>query len=426
MTATVDTGTGYSVSSSSGSATVAVADDDIYVWTPQATGCVSEALVATVRSYYNANKNKPPNYGENWKRVLIAFGDIEDDNLTPFTVAEAWQGEQRWLGWNPIRKALTCLQNFDYDSAPPPSTLSTTPQIAIAAGSDVTEGTAATFTITASPAPAADLAVTVSVTQSGDFTATTGAQTITIPTSGAYTLTVATSDDSTDEVDGSITATIDTGTGYIVSTSDSAATVAVADDDPPTPKTEQVCTLPSDAITVAEVTGWRDEYSAATHQSRWNRVLETLGEDTGSGESAMTPAQARDIKSRIDNSRWDRTVRTLEALAQCDNPSPTPQISITAGGDVVEGDNATFTVTASPESGLGVDCQSVGLAERQLWCDHRHRHADNPNYRHRNVHGQHDQRQHRRTRRLGHCDLVDGYGLRRNVRQGCGDSCGVR
>ena len=83
--------------------------------------------------------------------------------------------------------------------------------------------------------------------------------------------------------------------------------------------------LPDDAITVAEVTGWRDEYSAATHQSRWNRVLEALGEDTGSGESPMTAAQALDIKSRIDNSRWDRAARTLEAMEQCDDePMPTP------------------------------------------------------------------------------------------------------
>ena len=139
----------------------------------------------------------------------------------------------------------------------------------------------------------------------------TGAQTVSIPTSGSYTLTVATSDDSVDEADGSVTATLNTGTGYTVSTSGGAATVAVSDDDdPPAQQTEQACNLPDYAITAAEVTGWRDEHSAATHQSRWNRVLEALGEDTGSGETPMTAAQAQDIKNQINNSRWDRTART--------------------------------------------------------------------------------------------------------------------
>ena len=368
ITATIDTGTGYTVSSTAGAATVAVSDDDIYTWTPQATGCISEVLLANVRYYYNANKNKPPNYGENWKRVLIAFGDVQDDQLTPFTVADAWRSEQQWLGWNPIRTALTCLQNFDYDSAPPPSTLSGTPEISVTAGSDVTEGTAATFTITANPAPTANLDVSVSVTQSGDYTTSTGSQTITIPTSGTYTLTVSTTDDSADEVDGSITATIDTGTGYTVSTSNSAATVAVADDDPtPTPDpdaqeqdqgTSTDCTLPDDAITVAEVTGWRDALDparAAAGITRWNRVLEALGDNTGTGVAAMTPEQAQDIADWLANTRWDRTARTLQARTQCDNPPATPQISIAAGSDITEGGNATFTITASPTPAADLD-----------------------------------------------------------------------
>ena len=245
------------------------------------------------------------------------------------------------------------------------------PVISIASDGDVTEGSDASFTVTASPAPHAALSVSVTVSQSGDYGATTGAQTVSIPTSGSYTLTVATSGDSADEVDGSVTATVNTGTGYTVSSSSGAATVAVSDDDdPPAQQTEQVCNLPSDAITVAEVTGWRDEHSAATHQSRWNRVLEGLGEDTGSGESPMTAAQARDIKSQINNSRWDRTARTLEALEQCagstdgdsQQPTPTPtptpaptpvsaakpEISVVGGGAVTEGGDVIFTVTANP------------------------------------------------------------------------------
>ena len=219
------------------------------------------------------------------------------------------------------------------------------PEVSITADGDVTEGSDASFTVSASPAPAVDLDVSVAVTQSGDFGVTTGARTVTIPTSGSYTLAIATTGDSDDEADGSVTATLNSSTGYTVSSSNGAATVAVADDDDP----QENCNLPSDAITVSVVTGWREEYSAATHQSRWNRVLEALGEDTGSGESPMTAAQAVDIKSQINNDRWDRTVRTLQALEQCGNPPPaTPEISIVGGSGVTEGTDATFTITASP------------------------------------------------------------------------------
>ena len=53
--------------------------------------------------------------------------------------------------------------------------------------------------------------------------------------------------------------------------------------------------LPDDAITVAEVTGWRDALgsNAAAGIKRWNRVLASLGSDTG--ETPMTPELARQV-----------------------------------------------------------------------------------------------------------------------------------
>jgi len=108
------------------------------------------------------------------------------------------------------------------------------PVVSITAGSAVTEGGDATFTLTANPAPASNLAVKVTVTASGDHGATTGQRTVTIPTTGSVTVTVTTTDDTTDEPDGSVTATLNAGSGYTVSATQSAATAAVADnDDPP-------------------------------------------------------------------------------------------------------------------------------------------------------------------------------------------------
>ena len=234
------------------------------------------------------------------------------------------------------------------------------PEISITAGSGVTEGGNASFTISADPAPSSALSVSVGITQSGDYGVTPSTQTVSIPTTGSYTLTVATSDDSVDEADGSVTATVSSGTGYTVSSTAGSATVAVADDDDAAPQT---CTpnLPSDAITVSEVKTWRGEYSQDSHVSRWNRVLAALGEDTG--ETAMTADQAREIKSRIDNTRWDRTVRTLEALEQCNNPpAATPEISITAGSGITEGGDATFTVSANPAPAANLDV-AVAVAQ---------------------------------------------------------------
>ena len=108
------------------------------------------------------------------------------------------------------------------------------PVVRIAAGSGVAEGTSASFTVSASPVPAAPLDVTVSVAQSGDVAASgaTGTRTVTVPTGGSVTFEVATDDDATDEPDGSVTASVDAGTGYTVAAApDNAATVAVSDND---------------------------------------------------------------------------------------------------------------------------------------------------------------------------------------------------
>ena len=111
-----------------------------------------------------------------------------------------------------------------------------TPHVRITAGAGVTEGGGATFTVTASPAPLSDLDVTVTVAQSGAFGAGTGQRTVTVPTGGSVSFTVATFDDSADEPDGSVTATVSTGSGYTVSATQGAGTVAVADnDDAPPP-----------------------------------------------------------------------------------------------------------------------------------------------------------------------------------------------
>ena len=365
VTATVDSGTGYTVSATTSTATVAVADDDD---PPSATPEISIAAGSGVTEGNSAtftitasptpqaalpvsvSVTQSGDYGvitgartvtipaSGSYTLTVATGNDSADEADGSVTATVDTG----TGYTVSATAGTATVAVADDDDPPPAT----PEISIAAGNGVTEGSDASFTITANPTPAAGLTVSVSVSQSGDFGVTTGVQTVTIPAGGSYTLTVATSDDSTDEADGSVTATLNTGTGYTVSATASAATVAVSDDDDTPPS----CTIPSDAISVAEVTGWRDALDAnkaAAGIKRWNRVLATLGQDTG--HTPMTAEQARQVADWLGNTRWDRTARTLEAMEQCDNPPPaTPEISIAAGSGVTEGSDATFTVTASP------------------------------------------------------------------------------
>lgn len=125
-------------------------------------------------------------------------------------------------------------QSFDVTVNLPP------PTITIARHSStpltVTEGADVGFTLTASSAPAAALTVNVIVTDSGSFLAGTPPSQITIA-SGSTTadLILQTEDDTVDEANETIRATVQPGPGYSIG-STSFTTVAVEDDDvPPAP-----------------------------------------------------------------------------------------------------------------------------------------------------------------------------------------------
>ena len=104
--------------------------------------------------------------------------------------------------------------------------------------------------------------------------------------------------------------------------------------------------LPDDAVTLADVTGWRDAAAGnAAGVLRWNRVLAALGVNTG--EAPITVAESLANESTLDAARWDRVTRTLQALAQCSEATE-PEISIMSVGDITEGADATFAIAASP------------------------------------------------------------------------------
>ena len=383
VTAAVGAGSGYAVSATAGSASVAVADDDdpppvggdpcvvalsgdgsvSGVW---AAGCGSSQRTGRYARYYTFSLDGPGRVRVDLKSLADTYlylrrgvgqksgavlasdddgGGNFDSRISRQLGAGGYTIEATTFHASTAGAFTLTVAGIPAQTVAPPD-----PEIAIAAGGGVTEGGDAVFTVTAVPAPSAALDVSVAVTAAGDFGVSPGSRTVTVPISGTATLTVATSNDSADESDGSVTATVSAGTGYTVSQSAGTASVAVADDDDPAPPpTVCVPSLPSDAVTVSEVTGWRGEFSHAAHQQRWDRVLAALGVDTG--ETAMTVADAQAVKAQFDNARWDRTVRTLEAMAQCDTdppPAADPEVSITGGGGITEGGDAAFTVTAVP------------------------------------------------------------------------------
>ena len=144
--------------------------------------------------------------------------------------------------------ATVAVTGDDTTSPPVPPVSPQAPPVTVSPDvTSVVEGAAVEFTLTASPAPAAELTVNLSWSQVGSFYTGTPPATATIPTSGTVTVSWTTDDDSTDETDGSVTLTVTGGNGYTVGAPGSA-TVAVADDDTSIPRGPRV-TLERDSGT---------------------------------------------------------------------------------------------------------------------------------------------------------------------------------
>ena len=327
VTGRIEAGDGYTVGKPF-EVTVALLDDDGVVTqsvTDPVTPGVDPALVALVRGYA-AETHQGQEHVDRWMRVLAAFGD--DNGYTPMTAAEAQtHADKGWQRWVPVAAALEALEA-------PPLTL---PAVSVSAGADVTEGGDAVFTVTASPAPAAALSVTVTVATAGEFGVTAGTQTVPIPTTGSATLTLATANDEVDEPDGSVSVTVAAGNGYTVG-DPASGTVAIADDDP----APAVATV--DPVLVAQVRGYAAEtHQGQAHVDRWKRVLAAFGDDNG-----YTPMTAAEAQTHADKG-WQRWVPVVAALAALEAPTePQQVVTVSAGADVTEGGDATFTVTASP------------------------------------------------------------------------------
>ena len=241
------------------------------------------------------------------------------------------------------------------------------PVVSVTAGSGVIEGGNASFTITANPAPTSALSVSVTVSASGDYGATTGSRTVTIPTGGSATFTVATTDDSADEADGSVTATVNAGNGYTVSSSQGAATGSVADDDVPVVSitagsgvteggdasfTITASPVPAADLTVNVTVTASGDYGATTGQR--TVTVPTTGSATltvGTTDDSADEADGSVTATLVDGADYDLGTNQAATVSVADDDAPpvvTPVVSISGGNGVTEGGNASFTITASP------------------------------------------------------------------------------
>ena len=367
VTVTVTDGDGYTVGSSA-SGTVTIRDDDDPA---SAVATVDPALVAEVRAMAEQTHHGQAHVNR-WRRVLVAFGVETYPGLTPTTAAEAEANAQRYSSplWPQIATVLAKLEAASEPDTPPV----TLPAVRIAAGAAVTEGGDAVFTVTATPAPAADLPVTVAVATDGDYGISAGSRTVTIPTSGSYTLTLATTGDATDEPDGSVTATVQTGTGYTVG-APASDTVALRDDDLPLP---EVTVSTGSAVTEGGSATFTLTADPAPASSLSVSVTVATAGDYGvtagaqtvsiptTGSAVLTLPTTDDATDEPDGS----VSVTVEAgngytvgtpasstVAVRDDDLPPPVVTIAAkAASVAEGGDAVFTLTAdrAPAAALTV------------------------------------------------------------------------
>ncbi|MDE0498512.1 MAG: hypothetical protein OXH86_14285, partial [Acidimicrobiaceae bacterium] len=390
VTLTVNAGSGYTVGALS-SQTADVADDDApagYTVDPDVTAEV-QALAAQAQ-HGTAHVNR-------WNRVLVAFGEHDGAGVTggPMTAEQARQMADTHSSpvWDQVAAELTALETAAQQTPPPPPPPPPppTPEVSIAAGAGVTEGGTASFTLTASPAPSSDLDVSVAVTAVGDWGAATGVRTVTVPTSGSVTFTVATVDDTTDEADGTLTAAVNTGSGYTVAATQGAATVAVADDDDPPVVVPVVSVTAGSGVTEGGTASFTVTASPAPSSNLDVSVTITAAGDHGAatgtrtvtipttGSATVTVATTDDTTDEPDgtvtaavDAGSGYTVSAAQgaatvAVADDDDPPPVvPVVSIAGGSGVTEGGSVTFTLTASPAPSSNLDV-SVTVSQSGDW-----------------------------------------------------------
>ena len=255
LTATVATGQGYSPSGTQGTASITVNDNDDPP--PVVSIAGGDAIDEGGNARFTLTASPPPRNSIRVSVTVSQTGDfaaggqirtrtetVGSSGTASFTVATTDDSQDEPHG--AINARVNDGTGYDVDSQNGSASVTVRdndeplPRISISRdAASVGEGQLVGFTISAAPAPTADLDVRLDISQTGDFAEAgqTGAKTVTIlANTASESHFVVTVNDEADEEDGSITARILSHSRYrVASPPNNRATTAVTDDDVPTP-----------------------------------------------------------------------------------------------------------------------------------------------------------------------------------------------
>ena len=239
------------------------------------------------------------------------------------------------------------------------------PTVSVSAGpGPVTEGTAAAFTLTRTGDTAAELTVTVSVSEDGAVLAgTPPTEAVFAAGSATVDLGVATQDDEVAGDGSVVTVTVVAGTGYAVDANASEATMTVEDDDgaaenaaptglPTIAGTAQVGeTLTASSADIADADG----FANATFAWQWIANDGTADADiagaTGTSYTLTAAEVGKTVKVRVVFTDDGGTQETLVSEASAAVAAALPVVSVgAAASPVTEGAAAVFTLSRTGDA----------------------------------------------------------------------------
>ena len=258
-----------------------------------------------------------------------------------------------------------------------------TPMIEVTAGTAVTEGMAAAFTITANPPPASNLSVNLAVTETAgsNFIASgsEGAKRVMISNSGSATYTVATEDDDVDEPDGGVSVTIESGFGYAVGGISSAMVQVKDDDAAPMITSPAAVSIAENTIDVLTVTATdADAGTTLIYTITGGADSARFSLDQNTGDLAFKTAPDFEAPSSADNDNiyevevtasdgTNSTAQTITIMVTNENDN-NPMITSPATASIVENTTTVLTVTATDaDAGTTLIYSISGGADRALF-----------------------------------------------------------
>ena len=382
-------GTGYTLSSIDLRIEIEQAHD---LTVQLATGLMAGAIATTYTVV--ATLSNPPNYTVGVGRFTAPTGTVLDANTKYWVVATApkygpgtcincyigfkrtWaDGETGQLGWSVDDTRFWSGDSGRWASKSDifmmrvngTERTSSQPVLTISGDSAVTEGTAASFTVTSDRAPSEALAVNLIVSEpaGSDYVASSdeGAKTVTIPANATTaTYSVATQANSAVEPHGAVTVRVATGTGYTVGTT-SGASVAVHEATPqPLPVVGLtasysgataiglVWALPTQPAGVT-VTGLEVQQESG---GSWTTVASLGANATSHTVTGLTNGESHTFRVRVAANHGTADSETVSMIALA-LPKPASGLTISMG---TQGVDASWTL---PEQGAGVVVSGVEL-----------------------------------------------------------------